>query len=86
MSRQSKQARNAERAKQFAGGRVGPSKTQPLHGKRKTRFEPGSAAWKVAEEKLGKIRDRMSGARAADAGHPVARRRRSFHDIQVGLS
>lgn len=83
MSRQSKQARNAERAKQFAGG--GPAKTEPKHGKHNTRYEPGTPNWKAAEAKLGKIRERISGARTADIGGVVRPGRRfGFNDIQAG--
>lgn len=42
MSRQSKNAKNKARAKQFSeirkGGGKGPSKTQPLHGKKNTKW------------------------------------------------
>lgn len=54
MSRQSKNRKNLERAREFSklrqGGGKGPSQTRPLHGKVKVKWkEPRTAWWKTKE-------------------------------------
>lgn len=57
MSRQSKQAANAVRAAQFAGG--GPEKTMPKHGKRNGKRQPGSPLYDKYRQQIAKISERM---------------------------
>lgn len=63
MSRQKKNARNLQIAREFSlmrkRGDRGPERTTPKHGKTQRVYEPGTKAYDKREEQLGKIRTRM---------------------------
>lgn len=67
MSRQSKQAKNLKRARDFSAtrksGKHGPEKTQRLHAKREGKFNTGSRLHETRGKHLAKISQRLKDGR-----------------------